>query len=286
MKDRVGLGWRPEISSKILMNLQEIDVVEVIIDNFLNSKSLETLKFLESQVEVMYHGVGLGLASSHEVDQTHLTKLAKFLDKMNPKIWSEHLAFVRAGGIEIGHLAAPPRTDATIDGTLRNIAIVHKTIGSMPHLENIATLIAPPTSSYSEPTWTKQIIKNSGARVLLDLHNLYANAINQGLDPIQFMFQFPLESVDIIHLSGGKWIEHQFNNGIQNTSEHSKRRLLDDHLHSVPNDIFWMLELFATFTNQPVTVIIERDGNYPKFEVLLNEISQARECLKRGRLQN
>jgi len=38
-----------------------------------------------------------------------LDKMARLVEQVRPQFWSEHLAFVRGGGIEIGHLAAPPR---------------------------------------------------------------------------------------------------------------------------------------------------------------------------------
>ena len=37
MTDRVGLGWRPELAAGILSNLDRIDVIEAIADDYFDS---------------------------------------------------------------------------------------------------------------------------------------------------------------------------------------------------------------------------------------------------------
>lgn len=280
LMDRVGIGWRSELASAILSNLEHIDVVEVIIDDYFRApkSELRALATLARQVPVLYHGVGLGLASSHPVEQRRLDNLARVFDYLAPKTWSEHLAFVRAGGFEIGHLAAPPRTLNTIEGALENLRRIKQTVGSYPLLENIATLIDPPGSKMSEQQWTSEIVSKSGCHLLLDLHNLYANAINFGFDPTAYLLSFPLSKVQLVHLSGGRWIKGPL--GLQSPLGFVGSRLLDDHVHDVPDEVFNLLGLLAHSVSQPLTVIIERDGEYPDFLVLLNQIKRTRKVLR------
>jgi uncharacterized protein (UPF0276 family) len=275
--DRVGIGWRADLAPSILSNLERIDVVEVIIDDYFEApkSSLRALKTLASQVPVIYHGVGLGLASSHPVEQRRIDRLARVFDFLAPDMWSEHLAFVRAGGFEIGHLAAPPRTVHTIEGTLQNLARIKKTVGTFPVLENIATLINPPGSKMPEATWTNDILSGADCNLLLDLHNLYANALNFGFDPSEYLRSFPLSRVSLVHLSGGKWIPEPV--GYMGT------RLLDDHIHDVPDEVFKLLVILARAVTQSLTVIIERDGEYPDFETLLTQVHCARSILRDAR---
>ncbi|NJS15810.1 MAG: DUF692 domain-containing protein [Sphingopyxis sp.] len=40
---------------------------------------------------------------------------------------------------------------------------------------------------------------------MLDLHNLYANAVNFGEDPHTLLRRLPLARVAMVHLSGGAW---------------------------------------------------------------------------------
>jgi uncharacterized protein (UPF0276 family) len=273
-EDRFGLGWRGELAAGILANLDRIDLVEVIADDFFDAprNARRALQTLAAQTPVVLHGVSLGLASSVSVETRRLEKTARLCEELLPDYWSEHLAFVRGGGVEIGHLAAPPRTAATIEGAISNLARARKVIGSAPLVENIATLIDPPGSDRDEAAWISEILRASRCALLLDLHNLYVNALNFGYSPLDFLAQIPVERITAIHLAGGKWI-----------GQPGARRLLDDHLHDVPEPVYMLLEEVGARVQQPLTVILERDGDYPPIECLLEQLNRARQALAAGR---
>ena len=272
--DRVGLGWRDALAASTYVHLDSIDVVEVILDDYLDAstRQLRALRSLGREVPVIGHGVTLGLASVSAVATSRVERLARVVNALEPQVWSEHLAFVRSGSYEIGHLAAPPRTSTTIEGAVANVETVRRIVGTLPALENIATLIDPPASTMPEPAWVTHIMAGTGSKLLLDLHNLYANAVNFGHDPFEYLCAFPLNRVQVVHISGGMWIQLE-----------STRRLLDDHVHDVPDIVFCMLAWLAERCPQPLTVILERDGHYPEFGALLLQLRRAREALACGR---
>jgi uncharacterized protein (UPF0276 family) len=274
-RDRFGLGWRPDLAAGILANLDQIEIVEIIADDHFRATrgTLSMLRTLAAQVPVILHGVSLGLASTVPVEDWRLDKMARLVAMTGAEGWSEHLAFVRGGGIEIGHLAAPPRTPASVSGACRNLERAARIVGGPPQVENIASLVAPPASTLDEAEWVGQIIRKSGAPLLLDLHNLYANAVNFGEDPVTLLNRFPLDRVGCVHLSGGRWID----------GPDGARRLLDDHLHDVPLPVFELLAELGRKAAQPLSVIIERDGCYPPFAQLLGELESARRALAAGR---
>jgi uncharacterized protein len=273
MRDRVGIGWRPELAAGILSNLDAIDVIEVIADNYFDSTAgVRALRTLAVQSTVVLHGIGLGMASTSPVDRKRLSKMARLVEQVRPESWSEHLAFVRAGEIEIGHLAAPPRTASTIDATAENLEAARKIVGTVPMVENIATLIDPPASDLDEPEWLARTVAASGADLLLDLHNLYANARNFKLDADDFLDRLPLERVHTVHISGGKMIGDQ-----------PDTRVLDDHLHDPPDPVYDLLAKLARKCRNPLTVILERDGSYPAMGELLAQLERARVAMARGR---
>ena len=280
-QDRIGLGWRPPLAASIFVHLDAIDVVEVIADELfdVSRRELNAMRTLGREVPMAMHGVALGHASVGPVDRGRLDKLAKVVNAVEPTMWSEHLAFVRGGRYEIGHLAAPPRNQLTVDGAIRNLARARTVVGEAPALENIATLIDPPDSTLSESEWVRSIAVESDSPVLLDLHNLLANAVNFGnRDPVTCLREFPLARVSSVHISGGQWIE-------LDSREHRlcARRLLDDHIHDVPDVVFTMLVELGYRCPQRLTVILERDGHYPEFPALLKQLQRARGALAQGR---
>lgn len=270
--DRVGIGWRPRLAAGILSNLDRIDIVEVIADDYFDASSakLDSLRILSAQTPVTLHGIGLGMASTIPVDAGRLGKFAKLFDFLHPESWSEHLAFVRAGDIEIGHLASPPRNAQSVDGTLRNLAAAVSLFGVRPIVENIATLVDPPGSWMSESAWLTAVTRQSKCPLLLDLHNVHTNSINFGYDAVGMIESLPLDEVGAIHIAGGKYLGN---------------RILDDHLHDVPDPVYDLLRLVASRTVQPLTVILERDGAYPSMNLLLEQLDRARAAIAIGRTQ-
>jgi uncharacterized protein (UPF0276 family) len=257
-KDRVGLGWRPELAAGIFDALHEIDVLEVTADNYLETSRAQrqALRILARDVPVHVHSIELGMAGSEAVNPKRLDRLARLVNEIEPEDWSEHLAFTRAGGIEIGHMAAPPRTAASVDNTVANLRRAAAVVGAMPMMENIATLIDPPCSSLSEQAWITQIVRASGCGILLDLHNLHANAVNFSFDPLQFLAEIPLERIGCIHVAGGTWVS---------SPDGVKRYRLDDHLHPVEQPVYALLAEVAARCE------------------LVGELAQARAALAAGR---
>jgi len=262
-KPRTGLGWRPELAPAIFRNLDRIDVVEVIAEDWLDARErdLRALRLLGATVPMILHGTSLGLASVHPVDERRLVKIARLIDAVQPLAWSEHLAFVRAGGLEIGHLAAPPRTRATIDGLMANVARAKRIVGTAPILENIATLIDPPMSEMSELDFVCEAIAACDVPLLLDLHNLHANATNFGWSASEFLAGIDELPIAYVHLAGGRLVRGG--------------RILDDHLHATPDPVFALLRELASRREEPLTVVLERDGRYPHFDELLAELDRA-----------
>ena len=274
MRDRFGLGWRRKLALGILANLDRIDIVEVIADDYFRAPRRErrALRTLAAQTAVTLHGVSLGMASSVAVETKRLDQMARLCEDVRPVSWSEHLAFVRGGGFEIGHLAAPPRSAATVDGAIANLRRARAIVGVAPQVENVATLIDPPGSDRGEATWVSEIVRNSESDLLLDLHNLYANSINFNFDPVDYIACIPRERIGAVHLAGGKWVGRP-----------KARRLLDDHLHDVPDPVFQLLEEVGARATQPLTVILERDGDFPPIEWLIDQLDRARAAVARGR---
>lgn len=269
--DRFGLGWRPELAASLFAHRGALDLVEAVVE-MIPTAQLRSYATLAVQLPLWLHGTTLGLASTFPVDEVRLRNLARTVDRIGPEGWSEHMAFVRVPGVEIGHLAAPPRTPETVEGAARNLRRAAAVVGSLPLLENVACLTPPLGSTLGEGAWITALLEASGAALLLDLHNLYTNAMNEGDDPVQRLLSFPLSRVRQVHIAGGRWI------GPPNAP-----RRLDDHLHPVPVEVFALLETLAQHCPQPLTVVLERDGRYPPLDALLMEVAQAREVVARGR---
>jgi uncharacterized protein (UPF0276 family) len=274
--DRFGIAYRPALAASLWANTACVDLIEVIADDWFGAsrRELAALATLSQRVTMHVHAVGLGLASAWPVDVARVCALARVVAATGGAAWSEHLAFVRAGGIELGHLCAPPRTLATLEGLARNVRVATRIVGSLPALENVATLIDPPCSELDEPTFVARALELTGAPLLLDLHNLHANATSFGFDPLSYFDVLPLERVTAVHLAGGKTI-----------TLGGQQRVLDDHRHAVPDVVYVLLEQLASRIEQPIDVIVEHDGRPPAWSAYMQELAKARAAIASGRDQ-
>ncbi len=273
-RDRFGLGWRPELAGELLLARSRIDLLEVVADDWFDApkERLRALQLLSTQFALVLHGVGLGLASVEPVEEARLARFARLLARVDAEGWSEHLAFVRGGGVELGHLVAPPRRDSIVAGLARNFERAARVVGSPPLLENVATLVDPPGSDRDEAIFVAQALAATGAGLVLDLHNLHANATNLRFDALAWLDVVPMESVVQVHLAGGRAVAR---GGVT--------RVLDDHRHDVPDPVYALLESVGERCPQALTVLLERDGDYPSLGSLLGQLDLARAALERGR---
>jgi uncharacterized protein len=274
-RDRFGLTWHPLLAGAILTSGHRLDIVEVIPEGrFLDSRrARRALRTLAREIPIAIHGVSLGLASAEGVDVGRLDAFARLMDDVVPEHWSDHLAFVRAGGVELGHLAAPTRSALTIEATAENLDRAARRVGARPLAENVATLIDPPGSDRSEQAWLLELLEASGSDLLLDLHNLVTNGQNLGYDPRALVDALPAHRIRAIHIAGGTEVE----------AATGERRRLDDHRHAVPDSVYALLERVGERVPHAIDVILERDGAFPAFDVLLAELDRARVALAAGR---
>ena len=241
---------------------------------FLDSRrARRALRTLAREIPVAIHGVSLGLASAEGIDLARLDAFARLMDDVVPEHWSDHLAFVRAGGVELGHLAAPTRSALTVEATAENLDRAARRVGARPLAENVSTLLDPPGSDRSEQTWLLELLEASGSDLLLDLHNLVTNGRNLGYDPRTLVDALPAHRIRAIHIAGGTEVE----------ATSGERRLLDDHRHAVPDSVYALLERVGERVPHAIDVILERDGAFPSFDVLLGELDRARAALAAGR---
>lgn len=264
----VGLGFRKELSADLLRDPSRVDFVEVVAENALAHPSARREARAIAEIwPVALHGVKLSLGSAEGVDADRARRLGRLARELGCPVVTEHVAFTRAGGREIGHLTPLPFSREAVRVVARNVATARRHLPDVPLLlENIAWTLRPPGDEMDEAAFYGEIVEATGCDLLLDLANLYANAENTGRDPSRTLAAYPLDSVAMVHLAGGV-LEHGF--------------YLDTHAHPVPPPVLDLLRQLVS-SSGAVPVIVERDDRFPPFEELAAEVDAAR-AVMRGR---
>jgi uncharacterized protein (UPF0276 family) len=253
----VGIGWRPEIAGFVAA-LPGLRFAEVVAESVHEHGDLPDglPALLDRGVTVIPHGVRLSLGGADPVEPHRVTHLAAVAERLSAPLVSEHIAFVRAGGVEAGHLLPIPRTWEAVDAVVANVARTTAELSVPLALEPIATLFDWPDAELSEADFLTEILDRTGARLLLDIANVYANARNRGEDPLDLLDKLPLDRVAYVHVAGGA--EHQ---GLYH----------DTHTDAVPQAVLDLVaELCAR--HRPPALMLERDGDYPPAADLRTEL--------------
>src|SRR5689334_20175399 len=103
----VGLGFREPFRADLFLQRDKVDFLEITADHYFNAsrEKMRELDLLAEHFTLIPHGLNLSLGSAEGVDEEYLDAFARLVQRVNPPWWSEHIAFTRAGGVSIGHLA-------------------------------------------------------------------------------------------------------------------------------------------------------------------------------------
>lgn len=251
----VGIGWRSEIAD-VLADLPDLRWVEVVAEGVMHGMPPALRQLRERGVTVIPHGVRLGLGDADGLDPHRVEHFVRTAHITQAPVVSEHIAFVRASGVEVGHLTPLPRTREAVDLVVKNVRCVQAELDVPLALECIASLVNWPEDEMGEAEFVSRIVEGSDAMLLLDVANVYANARNHGWDALDVCEKMPLERLAYVHMAGG--IERD---GFYH----------DTHGHNMNPEVLQLLAELSQRAQLPA-VMVERDGNYPPPHVLLAEL--------------
>lgn len=262
MRLGVGLGWRPEIDGAA--ERLGVDWVEAIAENLDPKRLPPSIRSLRSRgTPVLPHAVTLSLGGAEPVDPWSVRHLAKLAEALDAPLVSDHVAFVRAGGVEAGHLMPVPRTWEALDVLVENVRLVQANLPVPLALENIAALLEWPDPELTEGQFLAELVERTECLLLVDVANLYANAQNLGVEPTRFLDELPLEHIAYVHVGGGVWRHGLYH---------------DTHAHPVLPEV---LDLLGELRRRidPPGVLLERDHDFPGDAELAGELAAIREKL-------
>jgi len=264
-----GAGWRPQLDGA-LARAGGLGFIEVIAEAIgAHHVPAGVAAAIERGLQVLPHGVSLSLGGAERPDPARLAHLASLAERVNAPLVSEHIAFVRADGRESGHLLPVPRTREALDILSENVAIAQAALPVPLALEHVAALVEWPGAEMDEATFVAELVERTGALLLLDLSNLYANAHNHGYDALESLARFPLDRIAYVHVGGGR-----LRDGVYH----------DTHADPVVPGVLALVEELFSLADAP-GVLLERDDDFPPEAELVAELRAIADAVRRGREQ-
>ncbi len=209
------------------------------------------------------HGVAMSLAADAEPDAAHLERFRRLVDRFEPALVSEHLAWSTWGGAYRPDLLPFPRTVEALVRISANIGRAQDTLKRRIAVENPSHYLHIEGHEFGEIEFLTELTRRTGCGLLLDVNNVYVSARNLGCDALAYLDAFPPSAVEEIHLAG-----HSAD------PVHGEALLIDSHDAPVA-DAVWALYERLVARIGPRPTLIERDDNLPSFDDLLAERGRA-----------
>jgi uncharacterized protein len=226
---------------------------------------------------IVVHGVELSIGSAHGMFEPCL----EMMDRMQrdwPFLWySEHLHFQtflnRDGTVANTGVPLPlPATEEAARLVAGRAAAIQARYGVPFLLENAAHYLPelPAEPGIDDEFGLLDRIEGlSGCGRLLDLHNLYCNALNFGFDAKRTLGRMRLGRVVEVHIAGGSWCEGFY---------------MDGHNGCVPEPVWELLELTLSRAPRIAGVVFEILEEYvPRLgpDGIARELERARTVWRR-----
>lgn len=267
---RAGVGLKPEHYSDILESHPDIGWFEVHPENYMGDGGPphHYLTLIRESYPLSLHGVGLSIGSESGLDDTHLKRLQHLVERYEPSLVSEHLAWSTHEDIYFNDLLPLPYTNETLTRVADHIDQVQETIGRSMLLENPSTYVAFDGNEMSEIAFLTELVQRTGCGLLLDVNNVFVSATNHNYSADDYIDAFPVSHVGEIHLAG-----HASTN-----DEAGMDVLIDAHDRAVADPV-WQLYRRAIARAGLKPTLIEWDNDVPQWPVLFAEACRAEKLM-------
>jgi uncharacterized protein len=265
-----GAGYKPEHAMDVFETRHTVGFFEVHAENYMGAGGPphRQLEALRARWPLSLHGVGLSIGGADPLDVHHLIRLRRLIDRYQPALFSEHLAWSTHDGVFLNDLLPLPYNRETLQRVCDHIDDTQEALRTRMLLENPSTYVAFDDATMTETEFLREVAVRTGCGLLLDVNNVHVCATNHGFSAHEYLDAFPMEYVGEIHLAG--YAEDSDGNGAP--------LLIDAHGTPVAKAV-WSLYQRVVLRCGPTPTLIEWDNDVPNFVTLADEVARAQAIL-------
>jgi uncharacterized protein (UPF0276 family) len=259
-----GLGLKGEHYAQALACCAQGLWFEVHPENYMvGGPRLAWLERIADRHPLSLHGVSLSLAADNPPDEAHLRRLRALVERVQPQLMSEHLAWSTWRGQYLPDLLPFPRSRAALARISENIQRTQEALGRRIAIENPSHYLHLEGHDWDEIEFLTELALHTGCGLLLDVNNVHVSAHNLGFDARGYLDRFPAAAILEIHLAG-------------HSCDEGGELLIDSHDAPIAEPV-WALYEHLIQRIGPRPTLIERDDHLPAFDELLaeRELAQA-----------
>lgn len=270
LNSSIGIGLRSPHLKQFVSEQPDVGWVEVHSENFysLGGPAFDCLLEVRKNYPVSLHGIGMSLGSYEGLDENHLNKVKKLIDIIDPFLVSDHLSWNTVSDKFLPDLLPTPFNDESLEIFVKNISVAQEKIGRELLLENPSTYFEFNESTMSEFEFLNILTKKTGAKVILDINNIYLSGLNNGWSPLEYIKNINASIVKEIHLSGH----------VVKELSNNKKLYIDSHSDHVCDEVWELYEVALNMFGK-IPTLLEWDVDIPELSVLVDEAKKAEKYL-------
>lgn len=265
-----GLGLRSQHIDEVLLTQPDVPWFELLTDNHMAPGGLIPIQLeaIRGDYPITFHCVGMSLGGTDPLDMEYLRGVKTLIERYQPSLVSDHLCFSQHAQHNYHDLLPLPYNEETLQHFSERITQVQDILGIRILVENVSSYLTYQSSTISEAEFIAELLSRTDCDLLLDINNVYVNAVNHGFSASDYLQKIPMQRVREIHLAG---------------YEDRDTYLLDAHNNRVSAPVWELYEqVISEYQNIPT--LIEWDNDIPPFAVLREEADVASALKERHRL--
>jgi len=246
------------LSSLPLFAKEKVEAIEWSFDTLYGFSNIppwffELIKAFSDADRLIGHGVFFSLFSGKwsQEQAAWLEDLKQMAREYNFNHITEHFGFMTGEDFHKGAPISIPFTESTLKLGQDRLSRIQDACNCPVGLENLAFSYAiDELKAHGE--FLNALVEPINGFVILDLHNLYCQAMNFDIPADKLIDAYPLDRVREIHISGGSW----------ESSEYfpDKKIRRDTHDDSVPAEVFDLLKYAIPRCPELSFVVMEQLG--------------------------
>lgn len=256
----VGVGLRGPHVPDILNEKPNIPWFELLTDNHLPQGGVFSFQAdaIAQQYPVAIHGVGMSLGSTDPIDWNYITSVKELAKRTNARHISEHLSFTACENVHSHELLPLPKTEEALTHVADRVEQIQDFLGQQILIENVSTYFEYDNAEFTDSEFIDALCRRADCNLLLDVNNIYVNAINHDHYAQETLKAMPWDRVKEIHVAG-----HDDSGDI----------ILDTHGGPVCDEVLELLKI-AVENVPDAPILLEWDTQLPAWQVLKDEVKR------------
>jgi uncharacterized protein len=241
----VGLMYNPALPEFLRTDLDCLDFLEITPDMFWTDRGparspryeeleswVDVLDWIVERRPVVAHNIGLSIGNAGRFDMEYVEHMADWQRRYRFPWQSDHLSFAQVSAMDgsphhAGVAVPLPYDGEVLELLAERVDRFQQTVGAPFLLENSVYFVTFKDQDMTEPQFLNALTARTGCGLLLDVHNLYANARNHGFDAYAFLDELDTTRVVETHIAGGTEFAGMYT---------------DSHAGAVPQPVWQLLD--------------------------------------------